>query len=192
MQPGRSVGTIYIFFGLIASGKSTLAEQFASRYDFPYINTDRVRKQLAGIDPATKQSDQFNRGIYTSEFSRKTYQAMLDKAEEEIGAGRRGVVLDGSYSSLDERARVMKLAAQLGADFMFIQCVCSENTVKQRLEIRARDPQAVSDGRWEIFLVQKEKFQPPDELDTSQLITMDTEQPVSKMVENLAETLNLQ
>ena len=186
------MATIYIFFGLIASGKSTLAERFASRYDFPYINTDRVRKELAGIDPTTKQTDQFNKGIYTSEFSRKTYQAMLDEAAKLISAGRDGVVLDGSYGSLEERARILVLAQTLAVEYVFVQCVCSQETVRQRLELRARDPQAVSDGRWEIYLVQKEKLQPPTELDDSRLVTINTEQPVDKLMETLAQKLNLQ
>jgi predicted kinase len=186
------VATIYIFFGLIASGKSTLAAQFASGYNLPYVNTDRVRKDLAGINPTAKQADQLNQGIYTREFTRQTYQAMLDQAAEAIRAGQEGIVLDGSYASEKERSRVIGLAESLAVEYVFIQCVCSEGTVKQRLEARARDPQAVSDGRWEIYLVQREKFQPPAELENSRLITIDTEQPVDKLVETLAQILNLQ
>lgn len=192
MQPGKPTAKLYVFFGLIASGKSTFAEQFSSRYDLPYINTDRVRKQLAGLEPVTSQPDQFNQGIYSSEFTRKTYQAMLDKAEQEIKTGGKGVILDGSYASVAERARVLELAEALGVEYMFIQCICSEDTVKERLELRARDPQAVSDGRWEIYLVQKEKYQPPAELDSSKLITVETELPVDRLVENLAQMLKLQ
>ena len=185
------MSTLYVFFGLIASGKSTFAEKFSTRYDLPYINTDRVRKQLAGIGPATRQPDQFNQGIYTSEFTRRTYQTMLDQAETEIRGGQKGVVLDGSYSSLDERAKVMELAVVLGAEYFFIQCVCSEDIVKERLELRARDLQAVSDGRWEIYLVQKEKFQAPTELDPSRLVIVETEKPVDRLVENLVQSLKL-
>lgn len=186
------MATIYIFFGLIASGKSTLAEQFASKYDFLYINTDRVRKQLAGIDPTAKKADKFNQGIYSGEFTRKTYQAMLDQVAEAIRAGREGVVLDGSYSSMEERARVVELAKRLTVEYIFVLCDCSESTVKKRLEIRARDPQAVSDGRWEIYLVQKEKFQFPNEIDEHRLITLNTELPVERLVEILAQKLKLQ
>ena len=96
----------------------------------PYFNTDRVRKELAGVDPVSRQSDNFNQGIYTKEFSRKTYQAMLDKAGEKVRSGRKDVVLDGSYSSIDERARVIEQAAALNARCVFIQCVCSDKVVR--------------------------------------------------------------
>jgi len=184
--------SLYVFFGLIASGKSTLAESFSKHYDMPYYNTDRVRKELAGVDPVSRQSDNFNQGIYTKEFSRKTYQAMLDKAGEKVRSGRKDVVLDGSYSSIDERTRVIEQAAALNARCVFIQCVCSDKVVRDRLEIRARDPQAVSDGRWEIYLAQKESFQPPSELEPSQLLTLATEQSIAMLLENLATSLDLQ
>ncbi len=64
--------------------------------------------------------------------------------------------------------------------------------VKERLEIRAHDPQAVSDGRWEIYLAQKESFQPPAELEPSQLITLETEKSIAELMENLAISLDLQ
>ncbi len=99
MQPGKQMSSVYVFFGLIASGKSTLAEEFSNQYGLPYFNTDVVRKELAGLDPASRQSATFNQGIYTQEFSRKTYQAMLDLAATKIRSGHKGLVLDGSYSS---------------------------------------------------------------------------------------------
>jgi len=192
MQPGKQMVSVYVFFGLIASGKSTLAEEFSNRYDLPYFNTDVVRKELAGLDPVSRQSATFNQGIYTQEFSRKTYQAMLDLTTIKIRSGHKGVVVDGSYSSKDERGRVLEQAAALNARCFFIQCVCSDKIVRERLKIRARDPQAVSDGRWEIYLAQKESFQPPSELEPSQLISFETELPVALLVENLATRLDLQ
>jgi hypothetical protein len=192
MQRGEKMSSLYVFFGLIASGKSTLAAQFARRYDLANFNTDRVRKELAGLDPASRQPDQFNQGIYSREFSRKTYLAMLDLAAAEIRSGRNGAVLDGSYNRRDERARVLELADTLDVGCVFIQCVCSDEVVRERLEMRARDPRAVSDGRWEIYLVQKEQFQPPVELEPSRLITVNTDQPVETLVEYLATTLGLQ
>ena len=184
--------SLYVFFGLIASGKSTLAKAFSKQYDMPYFNTDRVRKELAGVDPVSRQSDNFNQGIYTKEFSRKTYQAMLDKAGEKVRSGSKDVVLDGSYSSIGERAKVIEQAVVLNARCVFIQCVCSDKVVRDRLEIRARDPQAVSDGRWEIYLAQKENFQTPSELEPAQLIKLETDQSVAMLVENLATSLDLQ
>ena len=168
-------GTIYIFFGLIASGKSTLAELFAAAHHFSYYNTDRVRKELAGLAANERRLDELGQGLYRPEFTEKTYQAMLERTEQDLQQGAEGVVLDGSYSRRDDRRKVLALAGSKGVDVFFILCTCSDKEVKRRLDLRAKDPAAVSDGRWEIFVKQKEKFEFPDELAPDQLLQLDTE-----------------
>ncbi len=176
---------IYVFFGLIASGKSTLAQKFADHYGFPYYNTDRVRKELAGLDPATRCVAGVNQGIYTRDFSRQTYQAMLDQAKDDLQAGQPAVVLDGSYAERAEREQVQALAASLGAAAVFIICTCAEDEVKRRLSKRAHDPQAVSDGRWENYQAQKATFEQPDELRGRGMITIETDAPVAVLLARL-------
>ncbi|XOF34124.1 MAG: AAA family ATPase [Candidatus Electrothrix sp. YB6] len=179
---------LYIFFGLIASGKSTLAQLFAAEQGFPYYNTDRVRKELAGIAANERRPDDMNSGIYTPAFTEKTYQTMLDRVAQNLKQGAGGVVLDGSYSRQTDRDKVKKLADTLGVldiRIRFILCFCSEQETKRRLELRAQDPDAVSDGRWEIFVRQKEKFESPDELAAEQLISLDTEAEPEQLLKQL-------
>ncbi len=166
---------IYIFFGLIASGKSFLAERFAAERGLPYFNSDRVRKELAGIAPTERRPDGIGLGIYTPELSAKTYQTMLARAEESLQNGAAGVILDGSYSIAAGRSEVRRLAERMDARPLFILCACSEAETKRRLELRANDPNAVSDGRWEIFVRQRETFVQPDELPPDMLLRLDTE-----------------
>jgi predicted kinase len=166
---------IYIFFGLIASGKSFLAERFAAERGLPYFNSDRVRKELAGIAPTERRPDGIGLGIYTPELSAKTYQTMLARAEAALRSGAAGVILDGSYSIAAGRSEVRRLAERMGARPLFILCACSEAETKRRLELRANDPNAVSDGRWEIFVRQRATFVQPDELPPEMLLQLDTE-----------------
>lgn len=172
---------VLVFFGLIASGKSTLAEAFALRQGVMYLNTDRVRKELAGLAATERRPDEQDQGIYSREYTEKTYQAMLDAAGRELRQGR-GIVLDGSYSRRMERDRVRECARKAGAAMSFILCRCSEEETRRRLEVRARDPQAVSDGRLEIYLKQKDTFEPPDELTDAQLLVLDTEAELDELL----------
>ncbi|WLE96275.1 MAG: AAA family ATPase [Candidatus Electrothrix communis] len=167
--------TLYIFFGLIASGKSTLAELFAATQGLPYYNTDRVRKELAGLAANERRPDGMGQGIYTPEFSEKTYQTMLDSAAQNFNTDARGVVLDGSYSKTTDRQKVCELANALTIQILFILCSCSEQETQRRLALRAQDPNAVSDGRWEIFVQQRTTFEQPAELPPHQIIHIDTE-----------------
>ena len=150
-------------------------KRFAAEQDFPYYNTDRVRKELAGLAANERRPDGMDQGIYTPAFSERTYQAMLDRAADDFRQGITGVVLDGSYSKAADRHRVNKLATTLQASVLFFLCSCSEQETQRRLALRAQDPNAVSDGRWEIFVQQRAKFEQPDELPPQQLLRIDTE-----------------
>ncbi len=176
---------ILVFFGMTASGKSTLAEACAARYNAPYFNTDRVRKELAGLAATTRRPDGIDQGIYSRELSAQTYSALVERAEVELKKkGERLVLLDGSYASLAERERVRLWAEQLGVEFRFIHCWCSEEETRRRLQLRAQDPQAVSDGRWEIYQYQLDHFTRPqaNELD---IIPCNTEAPPEELLTQL-------
>lgn len=179
---------VLVFFGLIASGKSYLARVWAEKHGYAYYNSDVIRKELAGMQPTQRQESAVDAGIYTPAFSRRTYDALVEHAVAELAKGTACVVLDGSYQSQSER---QKLLARLGATskIVFILCRCEEAVMKQRMEQRTADPTAVSDGRWEIYLKQKETFNPPEELGVEQLLTIDTNGPVDSLVSLLDEAL---
>ena len=173
---------LLVFSGLIASGKSTLAAAFAKQQACRYYNTDRVRKELAGIAAGATQCEDMGQGIYRPEFTRKTYGEMITRAQNDFAAGKNCVVLDGSYQQRAERDLLRHLAESCSAQLIFILCVCDEAETKRRLEERARDQSAVSDGRWEIYLRQRENFQMPSELDQSSLIHIDSNDNVERLL----------
>ncbi|MDA8164960.1 MAG: AAA family ATPase [Desulfobacteraceae bacterium] len=179
---------LYVFFGLIATGKSALARVWADRHGLAYFNSDVVRKELAGLAPTARRQEAVDKGIYTPDFSARTYDALLAKGEAEIRAGRGGV-LDASYQKRAERERVRALARRLGFPVYFVLCVCPEPVVRERLARRAVDPAAVSDGRWEVYLRQKERFELPTELEPDELVTIETAGPVEGTVVRLSAAL---
>ena len=179
---------LVIFFGLIATGKSTLAQAWAKARSMEYYNSDRVRKELAGLAAQCSRKESLDQGIYSKEFSRKTYTALLERAEENLRAGR-SVVLDGSYQAIEERDRVRKLARLYKATVCFVLCQCPESVLKERLVLRAKDPKAVSDGRWEIYLEQKKRFSSPDELDEAEFLVFPTDGEVDHLINELTHKL---
>jgi predicted kinase len=184
--PDLPMKTVVVFFGMTASGKSTLGMEWAASCRAPYHNTDRVRKELAGLEPTDRRPDQVAQGIYSTTFTEKTYQAMLDCARKDFSQGYGMVVLDGSYSTRQARGQVRSLAEELGARCVFVFCTCSDAEVRLRLDQRTRDPEAVSDGRWEIYLYQKATFELPNVSEEGEFILLNTEQRVGDMVVWLA------
>ena len=180
---------LLIFFGMVATGKSYLASAWAKQYDLPYYNSDRVRKELAGLTPETGQQEEVDKGIYTPEFSRRTYDALIEYADHHFLADKQAcVVLDGSYQSLIERDLLRKHFAGR-VQLVFVHCFCSEKVVKKRLDMRAGDPDAVSDGNWQIYLTQKKRFQVVT--DKEQVIEIDTDAPIEMLVKKITTKLNI-
>ncbi|MEN8256564.1 MAG: AAA family ATPase [Thermodesulfobacteriota bacterium] len=172
---------LFIFLGLIASGKSTLAQAFAQHRGIAAYNSDVVRKKLAGLQASEKSDATFADGIYTPEFSRLTYDELLRLAAEELNCGR-SVVLDASYHKKSERSRLVDLCTELNCTFHFILCQIPEQVTKNRLNLRAQDPEAVSDGTWDIYLRQKEVFEYPDEIEPHHFLEISTDKPVNELL----------
>ncbi|MEK6200892.1 MAG: AAA family ATPase, partial [Desulfobulbaceae bacterium] len=154
-----------------------------------YYNSDRVRKELAGLVPASRQAAGVDQGIYSPDSSRRTYDHLLTLAKQDVSAASTAcVVLDGSYQARYERERVQEsLTAK--ARVIFVHCICPEEVMRERMEQRQQDPQAVSDGRWEVYLHQKARFEFPVELGLEQLISINTNQPLDRLLALLDEWL---
>jgi uncharacterized protein len=182
-------GLLLVFWGMIATGKSYLASAWAERYGLPYYNSDRVRKELAGIAPQRSQKEGVDQGIYTPAFSRRTYDALLDYADKHFRENPQScVVLDGSYQS--EKERVLLRDRFSGhVRILFVHCYCSEAVVKKRLRQRAMDFRAISDGRWEIYLAQKKRFQPVTTLEQKEVIGLDTDAPLEQLLRQLEQNI---
>jgi hypothetical protein len=175
---------VVVFFGMVASGKSTLAKLWAARHCYPYANTDVLRKGLA-LPAGTCRGDDGEKVLYSPAHSRRTYQALLEFAEKALHNADT-VVLDGSYQLRAERDL---LRSRLGGSVrvLFVLCSCGEEAVKARLAARSLDPTAVSDGDWEVYCRQKRVFEFPGELAEGVLLRLRTE----KAPKILADELDL-
>jgi predicted kinase len=150
---------IVVVFGLMGTGKSSRSRALAAALKWPVIHSDAVRKLLAGLKPTDRVPVEFGKGIYDQDFSTRTYDEMLHQAQAHLAAGR-SVILDGSYKRSAERVRVRELARDLGARVVFVYCECPPEVARERLGIRLTDPEAISDGRVELFADQARDFDP--------------------------------
>jgi predicted kinase len=174
---------IVVVFGLMGTGKSTCARALAERLGWPVIHSDAVRKTLAGLKPTDRVPVDFGQGIYNVDFSTRTYDEMLKQARGHLAMGQ-NVVLDGSYKRAAERARVRHLAAEEGAQMVFVYCECPASVARERLGIRLNDPEAISDGRVELFEAQAQDFDPfmPED---RPLLRLDTTREPGAVLEEL-------
>jgi aminoglycoside phosphotransferase family enzyme/predicted kinase len=132
--------------GLPGTGKTTLATDVARQAGFAVISTDRVRKELAGIDPETPARSAFGTGLYTPEWNERTYAACLERADDVLLEGGR-VIVDASFREAARRRAFNDLAVARGVRSLLLVCTADPEVVRERLVNRRGGP---SDADWGI------------------------------------------
>lgn len=166
---------LVVTFGLIASGKSTLADALGDKLAAPVLSADETRKRLLGLTPTTPRHDRAFGGAYTPEVSARVYGLLFERAEQVLCAGR-SVVLDATFRARAQRQRARELAARLGVEIVFVECRCPRERAIERLRAREREPH-VSDGREEIFDAVAASFESVADLPSAQHVIIDTTRP---------------
>jgi len=180
---------LVIMVGLVGTGKSTIAAAVAQRYGMIVVSSDIVRKQLAGVAAGEHRYESFDRGIYTKDFSMKTYDAMFHQASGLLSKGK-SVVLDASFRKVVERKQAQKLAKDRGARFLAIECVVSEIATKERLDRRQSDGTSASDGRREIYDAIKQDFERIEELDPPEHLVVENAGPLDEVLKQTFRDLD--
>lgn len=144
--------------GLTGTGKTTIANAIAEETGMKVISSDIARKELAHIPASEHRLEEFGKGIYTNEFTEKTYEEIFKRAEAFLKKGV-SVILDATFQKSKYRQKAAELAKKLGAEFQIIECAASDEIIKQRLDKRAKQDGVASDGRWEIDIKQKQIYE---------------------------------
>jgi aminoglycoside phosphotransferase family enzyme/predicted kinase len=181
----RSRPILLITTGLVGTGKTVLAQALAKRLGLVVISSDVTRKKLAGIPITEHRFEKFDSGIYSAEFSRKTYDNMFSEAKHTLTEGG-SVILDASFTKAKERLKAKELAEETNADFFIIECTLDEASIKKRLAQRLGQS-TTSDGRWEIYEPQKRASDPVVEVPPQKHVIIDTSKPIN---ENLRQILD--
>ena len=141
--------------GLIGSGKSTTSAELSRRWGITTVSSDLVRKELAGLAPDERGDPGYEHGIYSPEFTDRTYRAVMDRAKKRLDRGF-SVLVDASFSRKRHRALAAEVAGSTGSDAWLIECVSTLDETRIRLgEREARPGSTPSDGRWDTYLSQR-------------------------------------
>lgn len=145
--------------GLSGSGKSTIAAALARELGLELLSSDRIRKELAGVPLRQHSHDQYGCGLYAPAASEATYRQLLDRADSSLTAGQSAIV-DATCQKRETRENLHRLAARHGVPLYLFVAEAPEEVIRGRLAERARQGTDISDGSWEIYLRQREEFEP--------------------------------
>ena len=152
--------------GLPGTGKSTLARELTRRTEGCVLGKDEIRAALftpRDIEYSTKQDD------FVMEIMLQTARFLLKK-----NPGRK-IFLDGRpFSRRYQIDRVFEFARELSQSCPILECTCSEESARRRLEIEP-DPQHPAQNRtFQLYQEVKARFEPI----THPKIIISTDQPL--------------
>lgn len=180
--------SLVVVCGLSGTGKSTVAGLTASRTGFVRLSSDALRKELAGVEPSAHRFEDYGKGIYSDEFTERTYNGLIERALSYLKEGR-SVVLDATFSRRRFIDAAKEASAQSGAEFNIVECVAGDETVKRHLLKRKAGEEkgalAVSDADWRVYLRQKAVFEPVEE----PRLVIPSELPLERRMEEVFEKI---
>lgn len=155
---GSTLPTAFIMTcGLPGTGKSTFARALAPCLRAEHLASDRIRKELAGLDPTERGAPH---DIYTDAFTQRTYDTMRDRARNALQAGRT-VIADANFPSRALRTPFIELGEELDVPVLIIHLTADESTIRERMRARSTDTAEVSDADWSVYEKAKSRFEPP-------------------------------
>jgi aminoglycoside phosphotransferase family enzyme/predicted kinase len=175
--------------GLIASGKSTVAEQVSLDLSAPVVDADRTRKHMMGVAPTVHVDEGGSwRGVYDPAVTQRVYAEVLRRAGIVLASGR-PVIVDASFRSRALRRAARDLATVHGVPFRFVECRTDDDVCRARLARRERES-GVSDARLPLFETFRPSFEPVDELTGDEHIVIDTGRSATQIRVELREQLS--
>ncbi|MGC8677162.1 MAG: AAA family ATPase [Hydrogenobaculum sp.] len=133
--------------GFSGSGKSYISS-ILEGMGFYWLRSDVIRKSLFG-------------SFYDEETTKKVYEELIKRAKE-----HKDVILDATFLKKWQRKLVID---NFPNKYFFIFVKADENIIRQRLQTR----KDISDADFNVYLIQKSSFEPPDEIPSDRLITIE-------------------
>jgi adenylylsulfate kinase len=170
---------IVLMAGLPGTGKTTLARELARRTQGAgaILSKDEIRAALFSpedIEYSVKQDD------FVMEVMLEAARFLLQNTPT------RKIFLDGrTFSRRYQIDRVLKFARELAQPWMIIECACSDESARRRLDLEPDPAHPAHNRTFALYLEVKARFEPI----TYPKTTISTDQPLEQCVEQAVATV---
>ena len=171
---------IILMAGLPGTGKSTLARELAQRTSGRILSKDQFRHALFApeeIEYSTRQDD------FCQELMLRTARYLLESDPARV------ILLDGRpFSRRYQIENVLDTAASINQPWRILECVCSEETAKRRLQADATDGKHPAGNRdCGLYLDVKARF----EAILQPKVVIDTDEAPEKCLHRALEAMGI-
>jgi uncharacterized protein len=164
---------VLVVCGPSAGGKTNLARALSDVAGLPHLNSDVVRKQMAGLEPTAHATTD----DYSEQASRRTYSELGARA----AASHEGAVVDATFRRSAHRSA---FAETFRGRAVFVECRAPAELISSRACAREDDPANVSDATAALAMRQVAEFEPLDEVPAERHLTLRTDCPVETMLDD--------
>jgi hypothetical protein len=178
-----------ITHGLSGSGKTRGTQSLLERCRAIRLRSDVERKRLAGLGPLDDTGSELASGLYSPEFSRRTFARLADLSSTIVDAGF-PVILDATFLRRAEREQFRALAESLGIPFVILDFPADEATCRERIRQRMREKADASEATEQVLDRQLRLREPLTEREQRLAVRFDPERPqtIEALIARLTRT----
>ena len=183
----------------MGTDKSTLALALQRERGWALFSSDTLRKRLAQLNPSQPQAHAFGQGVYSREWTARTYDALVKEAGRALADGR-SVVLDATFLRRADRQAAAREATVFGSSTIFGECVCPRAVTLQRLGQRWQSclegaqevASRASDARPDLYDAQAAAWEDciPGEEQDGEHVVITTTQPLAVSIKQLLNAID--
>jgi aminoglycoside phosphotransferase family enzyme len=150
---------LIITHGLSGSGKTTFVNGLAPHIGAICIHSDLERKRLHHLQANQSGKAAFQKGIYSSTASHKTYERLNQLAALILDAGYSAIV-DATFIKQADRQQMQQLARSRQCPLVILDFQLHEKLLRQRLKQRVKKGDSLSDADESVLDFQIARAEP--------------------------------
>lgn len=150
---------LVITHGLSGSGKTVFSQNLIMQFEMISLRSDIERKRLAGLDALAKSGSSAEGGIYSRDFSRRTYDYLAELAKTLLEAGWH-VLVDATFIARWQRELFQQIATRCGVVFHILDFSAPETLLRQRVQARSAAGKDASEADITVLELQLKTQEP--------------------------------